>query len=411
MLRPRAVARGIGEVRVECASLGRLMKKRSEFGGAWGHEIVSGGDKLARTSTKTGRKPPASPPRAVALGMGLCVALSSLSAARAGHADEAKARTSSLSWVRLEGAESCIATQALARAVEERLARKVFVSAAEADVSVEGHLSKTGDQWKAVLTIRDSEGTLLGTRTLDSKEAECSALDEGLVFVVSVLIDPDAALAEPKPEKAEPSDPLPEPKPPRVVVRRERVLVPVTPLSLPPEPWRVGFSALLTGALGLLPGPALGVGAAVLLDSPGFLDIDLKATYWFPRTADAERGASAELSLLHAGAALCPLAFKRGTFSYHFCGGLLLGALRSRGTGFDAQQSDNAPSVYLQLPSRVSLGLAGPLALTASVSFLAPLVRSEVTYRAANGSDQTLFEPSPVAVSGGVGLTLLFPSP
>ncbi len=365
---------------------------------------------MARTSIKTPTKRLASLPGASALGLGLCAALSCLGIAGAGHADEAKARTSSLSWVRLEGAESCIATQALARAVEERLARKVFVSAAEADVSVEGHLSKAGDKWKAVLTIRDSDGTLLGTRTLDSKDAECSSLDEGLVFVVSVLIDPDAGLSEPKSEKPEPATPPPEPKP-KVVVRRERVLVPVTPLSLPPERWRVGISALLTGALGLLPGPALGVGAAAVLDPPGFLDIDLSAAYWFPKTTDAERGASAELSLLHGGAALCPLGLKSGRLSYHFCGGLLLGALRSRGEGFDAQQSDNAPSVYLQLPSRVSLGLAGPVALTASASFLAPLVRSEVTYRAANGSDQTLFEPSPVAVSGGVGLTLLFPSP
>ena len=41
------------------------------------------------------------------------------------RAQGAPSRTSSLSWVRLEGAESCIATQALANAVEERLKRKV----------------------------------------------------------------------------------------------------------------------------------------------------------------------------------------------------------------------------------------------------------------------------------------------
>ncbi len=328
--------------------------------------------------------------------------------ARPAWAEDTPARTSSLSWVRLEGAESCIATQALARAVEERLARRVFVSAAEADVSVEGHLSRDGQRWKAVLTIRDGTGALLGTRTLDSVEPECASLDEGLVFVVSILIDPDAALVEPKPKEPSPAAPAVEPKPSRVVVRRERVLVPV---EKPPEPWRVGVSALFAGALGLLPRAALGVGAAVLLDPPGLWDIELSAAYWFGQSVDAERGASADLSLVHAGAALCPLSLNTGRVRFHTCGGLLLGALRSRGSGFDKQLSDDAPSVYATVPSRLTLALAGPLALTASASFLTPLVRSQVTYRTPDGADRTLFEPSRAAISAALGLTLLFPSP
>ena len=53
-------------------------------------------------------------------------------------------RTSSLSWLRMPGADACIATQALARSVEERLGRHVFVSASAADVSVEGRIEKRG---------------------------------------------------------------------------------------------------------------------------------------------------------------------------------------------------------------------------------------------------------------------------
>src|SRR5438067_9881368 len=86
-------------------------------------------------------------------------------------ASASEGRTSSLSWLRMPGTDSCIATQALARSVEERLGRHVFVSAAEADVSVEGRIEKRAahatSAWHAVITIRDSKGALLGTRELD----------------------------------------------------------------------------------------------------------------------------------------------------------------------------------------------------------------------------------------------------
>src|SRR5262245_51486655 len=129
--------------------------------------------------------------------------------------------------MRLENAESCIRTQDLAQTVEQRLQRKVFVSAAEADVSVEGHVSRSAARWRAVITIRDSNGTLLSTRELDSAEKNCSALDEGLAFVVSVLIDPDAESREKPPKEKPEPPPAPPAPPPRVIVKKERVLVPV----------------------------------------------------------------------------------------------------------------------------------------------------------------------------------------
>src|SRR5689334_12323457 len=102
-------------------------------------------------------------PPSLLFSLGVAFALAAAAAARA---DEPGKRTSSLSWVRLEGAESCIATQALAQAVETRLKRKVFVSASGADVSVEGHIARESSppRWRAVFTVRDAEGTLLGTR-------------------------------------------------------------------------------------------------------------------------------------------------------------------------------------------------------------------------------------------------------
>jgi hypothetical protein len=295
----------------------------------------------------------------------------------------------------------------LARAVEERLGRKVFVSAAEADVSVEGYLSFAEGTWRAVLTIRDGDGNVLGTRTLESHEANCSKLDEGLVFVVSVLIDPETANATAQTKtKTKTAPPAPAPKP-RVIVRRERVVV---AKPAPREPWRVEVGAAAAGALGLLPRPAVGAGFSALLDPPRFWDIQITGVYWFPMAEAAERGATAKLSLYQGGVALCPVSSKLPALAYRACAGVIAGALRSRGQGFDADLSDDAPSLYAALPSRLTITLVGPLALTAEITPMVPLVHTKVTYRDALGSERTLFAPPVLAVAGALGLAVLLPA-
>ena len=104
----------------------------------------------------------------------VCVLLAALS--RETRAEAPKKRTSTLGWDRLPGADGCIATQALARAVEGRLGRKVFVSPAEADVSVEGRAEKKGQGFSATIVLRDAEGKVLGTRSLEKAGASCDAL-------------------------------------------------------------------------------------------------------------------------------------------------------------------------------------------------------------------------------------------
>jgi hypothetical protein len=338
------------------------------------------------------------------------VLTSGFTVASSASADPA-GRTSSFSWVRLEGAESCIGTQELARAVEARLARKVFVSAAEADVSVEGHVSPSAApaRWRAVITIRDARGELLGTREIDSAEAECSALDEPLAFVVSVLIDPDAESREtprsPEPETAPEPKPAP---PPRVVLQKQRVLVPV-PAAAPPAPWRVEAGAGVVAGVGLLPEAAAGLGAAVVIEPPipvGFL---LTGTYFFEQTVSAERTAESEVGLAHAGLALCPLGWRSGDLVYRLCAGALFGALSSRGVGFDTERSHQKLVVHAMLPNRVSVRIAGPVLVTGGITPLVSLAKSELTYRAADGSSRPIYEQSPVAATADLGIALGFP--
>ncbi|HSO39071.1 MAG TPA: hypothetical protein VLT33_41375, partial [Labilithrix sp.] len=185
-----------------------------------------------------------------------------LAVAHESHAEEGK-RTSSLAWVRLEGAESCIAGSALARSVEERLRRKVFVSASDADISVEGSIGpapKSG--FRAVLRVTARDGTVLGTRDVETRSTHCDAIDEKLSLIVSVLIDPDGGAAE---------EPAPAPlAPPPSVVERERVVVVHDAPPPPVERWRFALTVGATGLAGLQPGIGFGIGASAVLHPPHF---------------------------------------------------------------------------------------------------------------------------------------------
>jgi hypothetical protein len=319
-------------------------------------------------------------------------------------ADESAGRTSSLSWVRLDGAESCIGTQELAQKVEKRLKRKVFVSASEADVSVEGHVERSGpSRWHAVITVRNASGELLGTRELDQDGNECSAFDDALVLVVSVLIDPEADLA-PEPAKAE----APKPKE-RVVVRRERVVVRVpAPHEAAPE-WRLEAGTAPTVGFGVLPATSWGVSAAVVLEPPRFWGILVTGTYFVPSEIGTDQGAKSELTLAYGGAGLCPLSFRSGRISDRLCAGVAAGALSTRGTGFDVENQDTSPWAMAFVPDRFALRVVGPLALTASASLIVPFWRRELVYRAADGSSRSLGGSSAVAVALDVGLALFVP--
>ena len=339
--------------------------------------------------------------------MGLQIGLCALLPTSTADAQNTHGRTSSLSWVRLEGAESCIATNALAQAVEGRLKRKVFVSASQSDVSVEGHVLRTKQgnpsEWRAVLTLRDARGALIGTREIEGAGSSCSSLDESIVFVVSVLIDPDAALGKtsPAPEPAPP----PPPPPPQVIVRHERVLVPVEP----PPPWR--FEANVGGALsvGLLPHVGVGVTAGVLIEPPGFWGIQISGTSWHSSSVAADRGAHSEVQLAYGGLALCPFRLEIGRFAYRACAGVQVGSLQSRGVGFDREQSDEALAVHAFLPSRFDFRLAGPLVASLGLSLIVPLMRTELSYGASDGTNQAIFRPSPVAGASDLSIALSFP--
>ncbi len=333
-------------------------------------------------------------------------------ATRAARADDAAAgaRTSSLSWVRLPGAEGCVATQALARAVEERLGRDTFVSAAQADVSVEGRVApKPGGGWHAVVTVRDGKGAPLGTREVSRDGPTCDALTAPLALVVAVMIDPDAGAGPKPPPKHE--DPPP-PAPPQIIVQREEVLVPV---PAPPEPPAVRFegSAAATAGVGLLPGAAFGLAAVGMIEPRKLLPIPIIGFggYWFDDKARGEMGEQIAFSAFVLGSGFCPLFHHARGAHLYACALGQLGMLQSHPSGVSSGPGDATHLIWNGgVDLRATIIVLGPFALRMGVQGVVALLRERFYGQPASpgGPAPELFRMAPVVgtVDLGVGLAL-----
>ncbi len=158
-----------------------------------------------------------------------------------------------LSWVRLPGAEACIAAPALAAAVERRLGHPVFSPAPAATLSVEGWVEPAQRplRWRAIVTVADASGKVLGSREILTAATDCNDVVGPLALGLALMIDPEApktpgddppgatiVVPDRDPEGPSPAAPRPEPPP--------------APPPAPPPPG---------GRLQMTLGPLLGVGA------------------------------------------------------------------------------------------------------------------------------------------------------
>lgn len=326
-------------------------------------------------------------------------------------------RTSALSWLRLEGADVCVPTQELARAVEVRLGRKVFVPPSEADLSIEAHVRLSGARYRAVVTVRDGKGTQLGRRELD--DSRCENLTDPLSLVIALMIDPDAAMRKP----------LPTPAPPDAsVAEAEPALIPAPPPEpqppQPPQPdlhrdppsdtapFRGEVNASGGFSLGRVPqsGPLVKVsGWLKPLHWPG---VAAGLTYGFDQAVPIPTGAEARVGLLTGFAAFCPIGAgfwtpaKRGYVIA--CAGLELGMLRARGVGFDRNTEHSLFLVNAQVNIELSVVLVGPLVAHFAPTVFVPFKRDEINYRAADNTDRLLFRMSRLGASFEAGLGLRF---
>ncbi len=349
------------------------------------------------------------------------------------HAASAQ-RTSSLSWVRLEGAERCLGAQALAQRVEARVGRPVFVSASQADLSLEGHVQREGDTMVARVVVSDRSGAVLGERVLRVPGADCAALEASLVLVIAIGIDPEATLPEPRsPELSSEArtmlaqlelpklsdeavlelavpDPTattrvrPAPRQPRAAQTR-------LPARLEPEsaPVRLSLHTGMASELGVLPAPTFGLAVRVALHLPEFWPIELSFYGVLTQTESISAARSGEFGFWAAGLALCPTWFGRASVQLRTCAGARAGVLSTRGTGQGFEQPLSATSSWLDASVQAGPGLAlGAFRLDLAGRVSVPVVRDTFVYEDRAARQRTLHRPSAVVAAIELGAGFFF---
>ncbi len=338
-------------------------------------------------------------------------------------AQEAPApRHASLSWVRLPGAESCVSSTELGRAVEARLSRRVFVSAAEAELAVEGRVEHEGG-WRAVLQVAGPDGAILGERTLDSDAEGCEQLGDMVAVAVALMIDP--LTAPPQPDAEPPPVADPERTPPEAARSEDTSPADTSPADTSPadtspadtspadtspapdEPparrWRVEIDTALVGSLGLLPVATIGGLSAVILEPPGFVPVMIEGAL-FPYSPAWQGGSHADFLQVFGGLLICPLALRDHGLALHGCLGADAGGVFVIGGDLDVNERERVTG-QAHAVIRGHWDVIGPLTLRAGLHLLVPFRHDPFTY---GPSNTQLYVPEPVAGMLDIGAGVHF---
>ncbi|APR81246.1 Hypothetical protein A7982_06593 [Minicystis rosea] len=306
------------------------------------------------------------------------------------------ARTSSLGWVRLAGAEPCVPPRALAIAVERRLGRPALVPPAQADVAIEGRIERANDGWRATILLTDGSGAQLGRRELASKARDCRALDDEIALVIALLIDPSAALAPRAPALVDTLVPPPLPA----------ALPPPAPASAPPS-WHFGVTAGAALGFGLLPRVGSGIALRAHVVPARWPSIEIGAVVWPGHTITAGP-VSAGFTLAYGTLAVCPGLTLAGTL-LEACAGVHAGALRVGGFGFALSYQQEQIVIDATVEARVRRRIVGPLLIAGGASMVVPMRRDRFYYLDAQGAERDVFQMSPVAGVLDLGLGVELP--
>jgi hypothetical protein len=308
------------------------------------------------------------------------------------------------------GAQACMGSEQLQRGVEKRLKRRVFVKPAEANLKLVIIFSRSGQQTEARIELSNIDGSPRGTRSLITS-GHCSALDDSLALSVALLVDqPPDPEPESAPAPSPPSTPpattpaTASPRPPTEVARR----APATPITIPPEvaaprePWHASFGASGVAAWGILPAIRPALALYLKLVPRDFVPIAVQGEGFLPARAERDASSGARFHLFRAGLALCPSLHESAQVAAALCFGQKVGWLTVEGYGFDQDRTERRLNFALTAGGEGRLRLFAPVSLRGYLGVEVPLARDRFTSGGRNPSE--LFEPSPLAILGEIGL-------
>jgi len=326
---------------------------------------------------------PAHPLRRPALASSLGLA-ALLFANQAEAIDEASGAR--LSWVRADGADTCPSIDELTSQVVQLLGRDPFQT--NPAQHIEAVAERHHGQWRARLYVRTSDHPIAPPREIIDDTPDCSALATAVSLAIALSIDPTVRPAPPPPS---PTPPRPAPAP-----------------SFAPRAPRLAVSSTVAlgafGQLGLLPGASFGAELSAEPWSRGRLHLRIGAIFLPEVRADRPGGAflfgATAISL-----APCVHLFRGQSASFAACGTIVVGAAHALALDLTPVAPAQRGWLALGASARASLRVVGPLYAEARLDVVALPLRVQFNLQ---GAADAVFEQSPVALSGFLGLGLSF---
>ena len=279
--------------------------------------------------------------------------------------------TMRLSWIRSQGAESCLDEKELASRVAARLGRAPF--SPDAPLELKGTIERAGEHFRVEIGVRDEAGSAVGRRVIEADGPDCTPVGDAVVLAVALTIDPDARLEEASPEAPAPA--------PRTVAASPPSSTPAVPLlsALPHSrdtrgtPMAIDAVARAVLALGALPGPAPGA-ELVAFAGRGRLRGTLGVTFFPERSADDPRIALG-LTFLTAGVCYDPVAGRVARL--RLCSGVQVGAIHSVAKAVNPINPGERAWLGAEFGPRCVWKELAPLTLEIGVSAVVPFFRRD----------------------------------
>jgi hypothetical protein len=311
--------------------------------------------------------------------------------------------TAHLEWRREPGAESCIDSEGLIRAVNRRWQRNVFIDETNADILVGGAMTRTAQgSWIATIELRREDGTSIGSRELVTTAPECSSLDDSIALAMGLMLDVSSRqiVAErslPNGRTSEISDSVTGPS----------LAIPKETLA-PRAPWKAEPSLGAEGIVGLMPEFTVAARVGVAVDAPRFFRVEVAGELWAPREDRNATGRGAHWSSWTAELAICPIEWREERLRIFGCVAQRFGQIRAAALGFTENTTATEALWTLGPRGVATFRIAPPLALGVGFGAEVPLVRYRFVYSDLSGEPRTVYKMAALSGSARVGLVVTF---
>jgi hypothetical protein len=306
--------------------------------------------------------------------------VASLSAAPCGlAAQDAPLAIARLEWA---GGGTPCAPLELADRVEALLGRQALTSDGQpSDLVVRWRVdADAGVTWTARFDLERPDGSHIGGRVVDASGPRCTAVHETLATVLAVAIDVPR-------RELEIHAPVAAPEAPRPTARTGGEVS-----------GRVAIGGV--GALGWLPGLAVGVSALASIEPDRDWSLRLGGEVWGEgRVESPSASARVQLWTVHGG--VCVRAWREGPLLLDACAGAFVGAARAVGENLDVMRDVSSVIVGGDVGAQLDWLVIGPVGLRLELRARVPMVLAQVVY-VSSGMVVTLAEVSPVVALLGI---------